>query len=82
MKSVERNKAVIVARGDKLSRLQLEVARRADELAQTHRAAADAKSDRECWLEAEREVLSRAGVGCRASGDEAVEPELCAGRGS
>ena len=42
-----------------LLQLQLEIARRADELAQSRAGNRSRKSDRNCWIEAEKEVLSR-----------------------
>lgn len=42
-----------------LLQLQLEIARRADELAQSRASNDGGNDDRNCWLEAEKEVLSR-----------------------
>ena len=42
-----------------LLQLQLEIARRADELAQSRAGNGSGSDDRNCWLEAEKEVLSR-----------------------
>ena len=39
--------------------LQLEIARRADELAQSRAAHGSEDDDRHCWINAEKEVLSR-----------------------
>ena len=47
-----------VAPNDDLLHLQLEIARRADQLARTRGAQFTGKTDLSCWLEAEREVLS------------------------
>ena len=43
---------------DGLLHLQLEIARRADQLARTRGAGFTGETDLNCWLEAEREVLS------------------------
>ena len=42
-----------------LLQLQLEIARRADELAQSRAGDGSESDDRNCWIKAEKEVLSR-----------------------
>ena len=42
-----------------LLQLQLEIARRADELAQSRAGDGSERDDRNCWIKAEKEVLSR-----------------------
>jgi hypothetical protein len=44
-----------------LLQLQLQIAQRADELAQSQAGSRTQESDWHCWLEAERDVLARPG---------------------
>ena len=42
-----------------LTQLQLQIARRADELARAKVGRCEEKSDLDCWLQAEREILGQ-----------------------
>jgi hypothetical protein len=44
---------------NRLVQLHVEIARRADQLAQRQRGPRSREIDLQCWLEAEREVLGR-----------------------
>jgi hypothetical protein len=57
MKTEERSNDAVNSEDD-LLRLQLQVARRADELAQSRGRQSTTPDDWEYWLEAERQVLS------------------------
>lgn len=63
MNGAEQNHAgVFPAMEDqKLLRLQLRIAQRADELAQSRMSERNPDLDLQCWLEAEREILNRCG---------------------
>lgn len=59
MKCAEQNHERVFLTEDDLLQLQLQIAQRADELAQSRMLPHDYDCDRQCWLEAERDVLDR-----------------------
>jgi hypothetical protein len=56
MNCAEHHEDVVLTEQD-LLQLQLQIAQRADKLAQSRRLDRNPEADWECWLEAEREII-------------------------
>ena len=61
MNPAEQNEKNVHVTEDDLMQLQLQIAQRADALAQSRKEGHDQDRDRKYWLEAEHDVLSRRG---------------------